>query len=103
MTWRLTFYDESGVEIGYVEKPDLKTHNVVITHPNGGWETFRSRLEADELIEEPEGEQPDHLDGPGWRADYGSHLYRFEPEKHLRLMAERTTYDGVFHSELVDE
>jgi len=87
VTWRLRFYDEDGVEIGYVEMPDRETYNVVITHPDSGWGSFEDWLETLERVHEPVDDVgPYH--GPGSWIDHGPQRVRFEPEKHLTRVKE---------------
>lgn len=101
MTWRLYFYDHDDVEIGYVEKPDKQTYNVVITHPESGWNGLRSELRYYEGIEETM-EDYSELEQPGWRWDHGPMTYRAEPEDHLRIVQERFSRDSVAYTELRD-
>jgi len=85
VTWRLRFYDEDGVEIAYVEKPDRETYNVVVTHPDSGWDEFRSLLTGKERVQVDVDVGPIH---PGGWIDHGPQRVRFEPEKHLKRVRE---------------
>lgn len=90
MTWRLRFYDEDGVEIGYVEMPDRETYTVVITHPdypNSEWEKFERWVSGLGKVYQPVDDVgPFH---PGGWVDHGPQLVRFEPEKHLSRAREK--------------
>jgi hypothetical protein len=101
MVWRLRFYDTEGVEIGYAEKPDKYTYNVVITHPDSGWDKFRERLELYErhVIDKDESS----LQGPEWVADSGPMIDEWVPEPHLRKIQVEFFHPGVADSVLNDE
>jgi len=101
MVWRLTFYDNDGVEIGYAEKPDRDTYNVVITHPDSGWEEFREWLGYKETLLPRLDEGS--LGPPGVTVDSGPVIDKWEPEDHLREVQNRYSHPKVGSTELTDE
>ncbi|WP_152418756.1 MULTISPECIES: hypothetical protein [Halorubrum] len=101
MVWRLRFYDNGGVEIGYAEKPDKSTYNVVITHPDSGWDDFREKLELYErhVPDKDEG----NLQSPEWIAESGPMIDEWPPEAHLQKVQDEFSYPDVADSVLNDE
>jgi hypothetical protein len=101
MTWTLRFYDEDGVEIGYVEKPDRETYNVYVTHPESGWDDFKRGVETYSTLLEDEDDY--NMKAPGMTADHGPMEMQREPEEHLRVVQERFYYPGVEEMTLNDK
>lgn len=101
MVWRLRFYDTEGVEIGYAEKPDKHTYNVVITHPDSGWENFRTRLELYER--HPPDKDDSGLQAPEWVAESGPAIDQLPPEVHLQKVRDEFSHPDVADSVLNDE
>lgn len=101
MTWRLRFYDGDGVEIGYAEKPDEKTYNVYITHPDSGWEDFKEELES--WYELEDNRRYEIQDTPGWDVDFGPRSLILSPESHLRKVQERFSHPDVSETTLKHE
>lgn len=101
MFWRLRFYDNKGVEIGYAEKPDKSTYNVVVTHPDSGWDDFRQKLELynRHLLDRDEG----GLQAPEWIADTGPMIDEWPPEAHLQKVQDEFSHPDVARTELNDE
>lgn len=101
MTWILRFYDDSGVEIGYVEKPDRDTYSVFVTHPSSGWSDFETRLQRLDRLALPE---PDiETDLPMGTLDTGPMLDRLNPKSHLEIIQNEFCHPGVASTELNDE
>ena len=100
MVWRLRFYDNDGVEIGYAEKPDRDTYNVVITHPDSGWEEFRERLESREIVFP---EKDFFQTPPDVKIDTGPMINRLNPENHLKQVRENFSDPRIGSTELSDE
>jgi len=100
MTWTLRFYDENGDEIAYVEKPDRETYNVVVTHPDSGWDEFRHTLAAKERVHVDVDVGPIH---PGGWIDHGPQRVKLEPEEHLEAVKEHTYHPAVDSTTLADE
>jgi len=102
MTWTLRLYDETDVEIGYVEKPDKETYNVYITHPDSGWDEFESymgsfeRVNFDEEIGHP-------FKDLGWPDEFGPMDVKEEPETHLQKVQTEIEFPAVARTELNDE
>ena len=101
MVWRLRFYDDSGVEIGYVEKPDRDTYSVFVTHPSSGWSDFESRLQRRErlILDAPDIE----TDTTYGVRDTGPMLDRLPPEAHLQEIQTEFSHPDVADSSLDDE
>lgn len=100
MTWRLKFYDESDVEIGFVEKPDKDTYRVSITHPDPEWSDFKDYLSQFNRVVL---ETYDFLDSGDWTAEYGPMAVKAEPEEHLQGVQDQVEFPGVARSELIFE
>ncbi|OYR54906.1 hypothetical protein [Halorubrum halodurans] len=100
MVWTLRLYDENGVEIGYVEKPDRETYNYAITHPEPDWENLERRLKNYWTLQV---EEDYGMDSPEWTADHGPMTLPRPPEEHLRLIQERLSHPAVADTELTDE
>lgn len=107
MTWTLRFYDDAGVEIGYVEKPDKYTYSVGITHPASGWAEFKSKLESYErlILDSPDVELQEMVDEvlPGAIIDSGPMLDQLPPQAHLREVQTSFSHPDVADSKLADE
>jgi len=101
MTWTLRLYDEDGVEIGYIEKPDRETYNWYITHPDPDWEQFEYTLRSFTTLED-RGDYSD-MESPAWQVDHGPMAYKAEPETHLREVQERIDHPDIAATELNDE
>jgi len=100
MTWRLRFYDSDDVEIGYVEKPDKTTYSVYITHPDSGWEDFKTELKYYREIEDDRRYEIE--DVANW-FDFGPRVLQLPPENHLREVRDRFSHPDVFETTLKDE
>ena len=101
MVWRLHFYDTDGIEIGYAEKPDRETYNVVMTHPDSGWDEFKERLELRDMLWPDKEERS--LTPPGYTVDTGPMLNRWPPKSHLEEVQKEFSDPKIGSTELKNE
>jgi len=100
MVWRLTFYDDDGNGVLYVEKPDQDTYNVVRVDDDPTWDDLERYVRGKRRV--PADQPPDRWIN-GAHFTVASVPIQLPPKEHLATVDELTFYEGIGSTELVDE